>query len=68
MNAMSREKEGFRSNIELLNRRFPDKDMLHPKDCAAFMGVSADTVRRTIRFPAGLKVISKADLARQISL
>lgn len=65
---MSREKEGFRQNMELLNRRYPDKDMLRQPDCAEFMGCSVSTVRRTIRFPGGMKVISKADFARQISV
>ena len=65
---MPREKEGYRDNMALLNERFPDKDMLGPGDVAQFMGVSWDTVRRRIRFNAATKRISKADLARQISV
>ena len=65
---MSREKEGFRANMELLNRRFPDKDMLTRVEAAEFMGVSVDTVRRRVQFPRKLRLISKADFARQISV
>ena len=65
---MPREKEGFRDNIALLNARFPDKDMLSKADVAEFMGVSWDTVKRHIRFNAATKRVSKADLARQISV
>lgn len=64
---MAREKEGYRLNIELLNARFPEKDMLTVAEAAAFMGVSESTVRRRIRFPGNLKRITKADLARQVS-
>jgi hypothetical protein len=42
--------------------------MLRQPECAEFMGCSVSTVRRTIRFPGGMKVISKADFARQISV
>ena len=65
---MSREKEGYRDNIALLNARFPDKDMLSKGEVAAFMGVSWDTVQRRIRFNSATKRITKADLARQISV
>lgn len=65
---MSREKAGLRDNLALLNERFPEKDMLGPCDVAQFMGVSRDTVRRRIRFNAATKRISKADLARQITV
>ena len=65
---MPREKEGLRENIELLNARFPDKDMLTPVEVAEFMGVSQKTVRRRIRFNASPKRITKADLARQVTV
>ena len=29
---MPREKEGYRDNLELLNKRFPDRDMLTISD------------------------------------
>lgn len=65
---MPREKEGFRENMALLNERFPDKDMLGKGDVARFMGVSWDTVTRRIKFNAATGRVSKADLARQISV
>lgn len=65
---MPREKEGFRDNMALLNERFPDKDMLSKGDVARFMGISWETVTRRIRFNKTTKRISKADLARQISV
>lgn len=64
---MSREREGYRENIALLNARFPEKDMLGVAEVAAFCGVSARTVRRRIKMNAATGRISKADLARQIS-
>ena len=64
---MSREKEGFRDNLELLNARFPDKDMLGIPEIMEFMGVSRDTVRRRIRFNGQTRRISKTDFARQIT-
>ena len=64
---MPRELEGFRENIELLNNRFPNKDMLGVAEVAEFCGVSQDTVRRRIRFNPALNRISKTDLARQIT-
>lgn len=63
---MPREREGYRENIELLNERFPDKDMLNQKEVAAFIGCSVDTVRRRIRFNPATKRITKSDLARQV--
>lgn len=64
---MPREKEGFRDNIALLNRRFPEKDMLNIKEVMEFTGQSRNTVRKNIRFTA-MNLVSKADLARQISV
>lgn len=62
---MSKEREGFRENLELLNARFPNKDMLNIADVMEFMGQSRNTVKRKIRFSPVL-LVSKADLARQI--
>lgn len=65
---MPREKEGFRDNMALLNIRFPEKDMLNKNDVAEFIGCSYSTVSRRIRFNPATRRVSKADLARQISL
>ncbi|MBQ9460245.1 MAG: hypothetical protein IJU66_09990 [Oscillospiraceae bacterium] len=65
---MSREKEVFHDNVAALNEMFPDKGMLTKSDVARFMGASLDTVSRRIRFNAATKRISKADLARQITV
>lgn len=62
---MGREKDGFRDNWELLDKRFPGKDMLNIKDVMEFTGQSRNTVIKKIRF-SPLKLISKTDLARQI--
>lgn len=64
---MSREKEGFRDNMALLNERFPDKDMLTITEVAEFMGVTPRTVRRNIRFNEQTRRITKADLSRQVT-
>ena len=63
---MSREKEGYRENLELLNERYPDHDMLTAKEVAVFLGVSEQTTRRRIRFNPATRRVSKADLARQV--
>jgi len=65
---MPREKEGFRENLALLNERFPDRDMLRVVDVMAFTGMSRNTVVKKIRFNAATSRVSKADLARQISV
>ncbi len=66
---MSREKPGYRDTLALLNERFPDKDLLSRSDVAAFMGVTTATVRRRgIVFNAVTRRVSKADLARQVSV
>lgn len=66
---MSREKECFRENIEMLNARFPDKDMLTKKDVAVVLGVTLRSRQLgRIRFNSATRTVSKADLARQISI
>lgn len=60
---MGREKEDYRSNIEQLNRHFPDHEMLTMKEVMAVTGYrSKDTVKKYIRFVNGR--VSKAALAR----
>lgn len=68
---MSREKEGYRLNIEMLNARFPDHDLLTRAEVATVLGASVSTVNRHIRNGTlawgRFNRISKAELARQIS-
>lgn len=63
---MSREKEGYRDTMELLNERYPDKDMLTVNDVARFIGVSRNSVKKKIRFNEATNRVSKCDLARQV--
>lgn len=65
---MSREKAGFHDNMALLNEMFPGKGMLNQKEAAQFIGCHRTTVAKKIKFNATTKLISKADLARQISV
>jgi hypothetical protein len=62
---MAREKEDYRANLEILNSRYPDHDML---GIAEIMQVTGFTSRTTIRKHFGAKMvgkrISKAALAR----
>ena len=64
---MPREKSGYSLNIELLNDRFPEKDMLTISDVMTFTGKSYNTVKKRIAF-SSMGLVSKADLARQISV
>ena len=62
---MAREKEGSRDNLELLNDRFPDHDMLTMQEA---MTVTGYTSRNTVLKHFGEKFvgnrISKVHLAR----
>ena len=63
-----REKVGYRENLWLLNQRYPNKDMLNVSETAAFMGVCRQTAARRIKFNETTGLITKTDLARQISV
>lgn len=66
---MSREKNGFRDTMAALNEMFPDQGMLGKSEVAKFMGVDRTTVaRRGIKFNLATGRVTKADLARQISI
>lgn len=63
---MAREKEGYRDNLELLNTRFPDHDMLTMGEVMQVIGC---TDRRTLRKYIGIANwqndrLSKVFLAR----
>lgn len=62
---MARELDGFRENLELLNQRFPDRDMLSAQDVMATLGVKTqDTVRKHLGDKIVNNRISKIFLAR----
>lgn len=63
---MSREKDGFRENLELLNKRFPDHDMLTIKEVQQVTGyASRKTVLKHMGHHAiGGSRISKVHVAR----
>ena len=61
---MPREKEGYRDNIEQLNRLFPSHEALSLEEVAQVMNCSAKTVRRNIGHLMVGKKIMKTALAR----
>ena len=65
---MAREKDGFRDCMEMLNERFPDKDLLNIEETMRFTGMSRNTVKKKIRFNPVTKRVAKTDLARQVCL
>ena len=66
---MSREKQGYRDTILMLNEMFPDKGMLTHSEVARFLGVNRSTVwRRKIKFNDLTGKVTKADLARQVCI
>ena len=68
-----REKIDYRNNIEQLNLKFPDKDMLNISDVARFTGFDRKKVKKVfgkdfkVFGDGGRQAISKAALARLIS-
>lgn len=65
---MAREKDGYRDNLERLNERFPDRELLTIADVMDFCGISRNTARKWFKFNPTTKRISKADLARAVSV
>ena len=62
---MAREKEGYRENLELLNNRFPDHDMLSIEEVMQVTGYKKrDTVRKHLGKSFVNKRLSKTALAR----
>lgn len=61
---MSREKEGYRDNIEQLNRLYPNHEALSLEEVAQVMNCSTRTVRRNYGHLMVNKRIMKTALAR----
>ena len=62
---MAREKEGYRDNLELLNVRYPDHDMLTVEEVMQVTGIrTKDTVRKHLGQFYVNRRISKVALAR----
>lgn len=61
---MAREKPGYRDNIELLNLRYPDHDMLSMREVMQVTGYSINTVKKHLGEYFVNKRMSKAALAR----
>lgn len=61
---MAREKEGYRDNIEQLNRLFPDYEALSLEEVARVMNCSIKTVQRNMGHLMIHRKIMKTALAR----
>ena len=62
---MAREKEGYRDNLEILNTRFPDHDLLSIDEVMQVTGIkSVNTVRKYFGPMLVHRRLSKAALAR----
>lgn len=61
---MAREKDGYRENLEILNERFPDYDMLSITDVMQVTGYKRATVMKYLGEMFVHNRISKAHLAR----
>ena len=62
---MSKEREGYRDNIERLDKFFPNAELLNVNDLVKFTGRNWRTVREF--FPFKGCYISKAEAARTLS-
>ena len=62
---MPKEKECFRDNLERLDEKFPNKEILTQKDCAEFLGKNKKTIKT--RYGIDASGISKVKLARLLS-
>lgn len=64
---MPREKEGYRDNLERINRVIPDRECLTKSDVKRITGWCRATVVKRLKFNR-YGEITKADLARQLSV
>lgn len=65
---MAREKESFRDNLERLDAKYPDKELLSLSEAARYLGIHRETTAKLLKgkMLPGNK-ISKVALARVIS-
>lgn len=62
---MAREKEGYRENLEILNTRYPDHDMLTVEEVMQVTGyTSINTIRKYFGKALVNRRLSKVYLAR----
>lgn len=59
------EKLAYRDNLERLNEKFPEKEILNKRDVSIFTGLNYRTVSKLYPFMGSY--ISKASLARTLS-
>lgn len=66
---MAREKELFRDNLERLDKRFPDKELLNVANVSRFCGLSEERAKQMFDFKriGGRWYISKVKLASALS-
>ena len=66
---MAREKELFRDNLERLDKRFPDKELLNVANVSRFCGLSEERAKQMFDFNrvGGRWYISKVKLASALS-
>ena len=62
---MSREKEGFRDNLERLDQKFPNTELLNVQDLVGFTGRDRRTVKELFLFKKNY--ISKVEAARALA-
>ena len=66
---MAREKELYRDNLERLDKRFPDKELLNVANVSRFCGLSEERAKQMFDFKriGGRWYISKVKLASALS-
>jgi hypothetical protein len=71
---MSREKEGYREQLESLRQRFPDREAIDIKEAAKIIGVCDRTLMSNSAFPkkyangrSGKYIVPLVGLARWMS-
>ena len=62
---MPREKELFRDNLERLEQKFPEKELLNIKEVSTFCGINYRTAKK--RFTFKNNYISKLKFASELS-
>ena len=63
---MSRELPAFRDNLERLDVKFPDQELLNKKEIKEYLGISYQSIRRNMKLNEFGKM-SKVVLARYLS-